>query len=299
MTAPSAVRLGTRDDPLALWRTAHVRAILLDAGTAVRLVPIERAENDPDDALVEALAGGHIDLAVHALEELPVTLPPGVELGAVSGREDPRDGLIGHEPVDWLELPFAATVAATGLRRRGQLLAARPDLHVVDVRGPLPERLARLDATPEWTALVATLANLLRLGLADRVSDRLDAMLVVPAAGQGALGVSIRAGDTGLQRRLHDGIHDPAAATAVTAERAVACALGGPPGAPVAAYAARDDATGRLRLHARVVAPDGSAVVEAVRLAGIADGDECGAEAFGQDVAAELVARGAAALLGP
>ena len=282
---------------LAQWRVEHLTAILQELEIAAEPVAIEPQRAGPDAALLRALVTRRIDLAVHSLEDLPVVLPRGIALAAVGGREDPRDGIVCHEPVDWLGLPFRATVAASGARRRGQLLAARPDLQVVDVSGPLPARLAQLDAKPEWSALVATLANLLRLGLSDRVSDRLDPMLVVPAAGQGALAVSARRRDLPLLAPLRAAMHDPATALATSAERAFVRALGARPGSPVAAYGLHDETSGRLRLHGRVIAPDGTSVAEAVRLAPAGEDDEAAAEALGAAAADDVLARGAGAIL--
>ena len=297
MTSQRPLRLGARPDPLARWRAAHLSAILGEQGIAAELVPLEPQADTPDEDLLRAIVTKQIDLAVHALEELPVALPRGLAIVAVGGREDPRDAIVGHEPVDWLELPSGATIAASGARRRGQLLAARPDLDVVDVGGALPDRIARLDATPGWAALVATLANLLRLGLSDRVSDRLDPMLVVPAPGQGALVVTAPRGDMRLLAPLRAAMHDPATAVATAAERAFLRELGGDTRRPVAAYAIRDETSGGLRLHGRVVTTDGTAVAEAVRLGPVADGDESAAEALGVAAAHDVRARGAEAIL--
>ena len=288
------LRLGILPDPLSLWRAGHVSAILRAHNCGVdEVVP----PTGSADTMLDALVRGGIDVAVYSLEDLPVDLPSGVTLAAVAGREDSRDALIGHEPLDWLELPAGATIAASGARRRGQLLAARPDLTIVDIDGALPDRIARFDDEPEWTALVATLANLLRLGEGDRIADELDPMLMVPAAGQGAIGVVVRSDAAALVELLRSTVHESAPATAVIAERAFVRALAGGPRAPVAAYAVRDQAGGPLRMHGRVVAADGSVVAEAISVSPIAEGDEAAAELFGAALAAEVLRRGARAIL--
>lgn len=290
-------RIGAAATRAGRWQAEYVRGVLAQAGLESEVSPVDASGAAAAEILLARLVVGGVDLAVHAVDDLPVDLPPGVELAAVAAREDPHDALIGRDAADWLELPYGAMIAARGLRRRGQLLAARPDLMVVPVDGPLSDRLARLDATPEWSGLVVTLANLLRLGLGDRVSDRLDPMLMVPAAGQGALGVTVAAADPALRAALRTRMHDAGTAAAIAAERAFVRALGGGFASPVAAHAVRDETNTRLRLHGRVVAPDGTAVAEAMRVSSVADDDEAAAARFGAAVADEARARGAQAIL--
>src|SRR3954454_21269515 len=183
----AALRVGTRGSALALWQTEQVRAKLAAAGRAterleirttgdlVQQVPLSRIGSRAlftkqiDDAMLE----GRIDLAVHSLKDLPTVLPEGIGLVAVSEREDPRDALVGRGPLAWRDLPHEAVLATSSLRRRAQLLHLRPDFRVRDVRGNVDTRLAKLDATPEWTGLLLAAAGLLRLGFADRIGERL------------------------------------------------------------------------------------------------------------------------------
>src|SRR4051812_34195849 len=179
----AALRVGTRGSALALWQTEQVRAKLAAAGRAtkrleirttgdlVQQVPLSRIGSRAlftrqiDDAMLE----GRIDLAVHSLKDLPTTLPAGIALAAITEREDATDALVGRGPCRWDQLPHGGLVATSSLRRRAQLLYLRPDLRVADVRGNVDTRLAKLDARPEWSAVLLATAGLLRLGLGDRI----------------------------------------------------------------------------------------------------------------------------------
>ena len=189
------LRLGTRGSRLALRQAEWVRARLEQAGLAVELVEIrttgdELAEVplpalDTGDVFTrqidQALLAGEIDLAVHSLKDLPVRLPDGIALAAVPVREDPHDAIIGRGPVSLRELPPGAVVATCSLRRRAQLLHARPDLVLGDLRGNIDTRIAKLDANSEWSAIILAVAGLNRLGLASRISECLDPGVMLPA----------------------------------------------------------------------------------------------------------------------
>src|SRR5262249_7564303 len=153
-----------------------------------------------DDALLQ----GRIDLAVHSLKDLPTKLPEGIVLAAVAEREDPSDALVGRspepaapdpQPMAWNDLSQGAIVGTSSLRRRAQLLHVRADLRVVDLRGNVGTRVRKLDESKDWSAVILATAGLLRLGLADRISQRLPAEVMLPAPGQGALAVTAREGD--------------------------------------------------------------------------------------------------------
>ena len=207
MSAP--LRVGTRASALAIWQTEHVRARLHAAGCEtvrveirttgdlVQSVPLSQIGSRAlftrqiDDAMLE----GRIDLAVHSLKDLPTLLPDGIALVAVGEREDPRDALVGRGPVRWEDLPDRAVLATSSLRRRAQLLHLRPDFQVRDVRGNVDTRLAKLDASSEWSGLLLATAGLVRLGFGDRIGHRLPLELMLPAPGQGALAITARAGD--------------------------------------------------------------------------------------------------------
>jgi hydroxymethylbilane synthase len=170
----------------------------------------------------EAMLEGRIDLAVHSLKDLPTTLPEGITLAAVAEREDARDALVGRGPIRWADIPEGATVATSSLRRRAQLLHLRPDVVVVDIRGNVDTRLARLDRTPEWTAILLAAAGLVRLDLGHRIGERLPPEVMLPAPGQGALAVTARTGDAAAIAAARAAVHHPPTALAVAAERKAA-----------------------------------------------------------------------------
>ncbi len=207
------LRIGTRSSALAVWQTERVRSLLRVTGSETERVEIKTTGDlTPDVPLSmigsralftkqidDALLENRIDLAVHSLKDLPTELPSGIIIAAVSTREDPRDALVGRGPLRWTELPPAAMIATSSLRRRAQLLSFRPDLRIVDLRGNVDTRLAKLDARPEWSGIVLATAGLVRLGLAERIGERLPPDVMLPAPGQGALAVTVRVDDAEVQ----------------------------------------------------------------------------------------------------
>ena len=304
------LRIGTRGSALALWQTERVRALLEGAGHETTRVEI-RTTGDliPDIPLSQigsralftkqiddALLERRIDLAVHSLKDLPTELPKGIDLAAVSVREDPRDALVGHAKLAWDEVPRGAIIATSSLRRRAQLLSARPDLRMVDLRGNVDTRLAKLDAHPDWTAVVLATAGLVRLGLGHRIGERLAPQVMLPAPGQGALAVTVRTGDTDVARSVRQAVHDGEVALQVAAERAFLRRLEGGCQVPVAAHAtpgARGTTT--LRLHGRVISLGGETAAEGVEEG--AAPDEDAAEQLGTALAERLLLNGAARIL--
>ena len=307
----SALRIGTRGSTLAVWQTEWVRARLRESGyeserieiktigDLVADVPLDRIGSRAlftkqiDDALLE----GRIDLAVHSFKDLPTQLPDGIAVAAVGQREDPRDALVGHQPLEWGDLPRGGVVATSSLRRRAQVLHSRPDLTVVDVRGNVETRLAKLDNQPSWSAILLAAAGLVRLGLERRIGERLAPALMLPAPAQGALAVTVRAGDTAAGAAAHRAVHHPETAFSVAAERGFLRRLEGGCQVPVAAYAELDEGGGRpsLRLHGRVVSLQGDRMVEG-RQAGVA-ADENEAAALGSALADRLLSEGASEIL--
>jgi hydroxymethylbilane synthase len=304
-----ALRVGTRGSALALWQTDKVCSLLHAAGHATERVEIrtigDLAQDVPfsriggralftkqiDDAMLE----GRIDLAVHSLKDLPTELPEGISLGAIGQRDDPWDALVGRGPIRWGELPRGAVIATSSLRRRAQLLHARPDLQVCDIRGNVDTRLSKLDQRSEWAATLLAAAGLARLGLAHRIGERLSPEIMLPAPGQGALAVTARTGDEAtlaVARAVH---HQPTA-RAVRAERAFLRRLEGGCQVPVAAYAEMPDgAARRLRLHGRVVSLEGKRSVEGQEAGDVVqEGD---ADLLGTKLADRLLTEGAAAIL--
>jgi hydroxymethylbilane synthase len=305
----SPLRVGTRGSALALWQTEQMRTRLAEAGVVterleirttgdlVPQVPLSRIGSRAlftrqiDDAMLE----GRIDLAVHSLKDLPTMLPDGIVLAAVAEREDPRDALVGRGPLRWDDLPRGATLATSSLRRRAQLLSRRPDLTVVDIRGNVDTRLAKLDRQEEWSGILLAAAGLIRLGLGGRIGERLPPEVMLPAPGQGALAVTARAGDAAALAAARV-VHDFPTAAMVAAERAFLRRLEGGCQVPVAALARPASAgNGTLELHGRLVSLGGERAVEGLDR-GEAD-DEPAAERIGLRLAERLLAQGGAEIL--
>ena len=307
MSAARVLRVGTRGSALALWQTDRVRALLADAGHPTERVEI-RTTGDmvPDVPLArigstalftrqldEAMLAGRIDLAVHSLKDLPTVLPAGLALAAVSVREDPSDALVGRTTIRWADLPRGATVATSSLRRRAQLLHARPDLRVVDLRGNVDPRLRKLEASDDWSAILLAVAGLVRLGLGARIGERLPPEVMLPAPGQGALAVTARVDDSLAIHAAAEAVHHAVTALAVAAELAFLRQMEGGCQVPVAARAVLEGGT--LRLHGRVIALDGSRMAEGRD--GEAIHDPAGAEQLGVRLAKRLMGEGATEIL--
>jgi hydroxymethylbilane synthase len=293
---------------LALWQTERVRSLLEAAGYRTERVEIRTTGDLIQDVpltrigaralftkqIDDALIAERIDLAVHSLKDLPTVLPAGIEIGAVGQREDARDALVGKSLLRWVDLPNGATIATSSLRRRAQLLHLRPDLKVCDIRGNVDTRLAKLDANADWTATVLAVAGLTRLGLGDRIGERLPLELMLPAPGQGALAVTVREGDSRALAAARAAVHHVPTAIAVIAERAFLRRLEGGCQVPVAAYADHGSGT-ELRLRGRIVSLSGERAVEGQATA--AGVDQNAAAALGTSLAEQLLADGGAEIL--
>ena len=249
-----------------------------------------------DLALVEAERAGEgapptIDAAVHSLKDLPGTLPRRLTLAAITEREDPRDALVSRSGKGLFELPSGAVVATSSLRRRAQVLHARPDLRVTDIRGNVDTRLRKAMALDGPDATILAYAGLRRLGLENNVTELLPVEVIVPAVGQGALGVEVRASDDQTRRLLRAVDHKPTRA-AVSAERAVLAALGGGCQVPLGAHARVSDDGSVVRLLAVVASLDGRQLVRVER-----DGPATQPARLGRAVARELLDGGARDIL--
>jgi hydroxymethylbilane synthase len=310
MQASSGRRLtiATRESRLAMWQARHVQALLQQRlGVSVELLAMTtRGDQILDRALSKvggkglfvkelelALEDGRADLAVHSLKDVPMELPDGFALAAVLEREDPRDAFVSPRYASLAALPQGAKVGTSSLRRVVQLAAERPDLVIEPLRGNLDTRLRKLDEG-QYDAIVLAAAGLLRLGLAERIRDRFDAVQMLPAAGQGALGIEVRADDTPLREALAT-LTDRGAWLAVHAERAVSRGLGGSCSVPLAAHARWQGDT--LQLDAALGDADAPTrpLLRAQTRAPVAD--VAGAEALGAQVVAALRERGAASYL--
>jgi hydroxymethylbilane synthase len=294
------LRLGTRGSPLALAQARMVREGLAKAhGFAPEQVAIEVIRTSGDriqdrplaeaggkglftKELEEALIGGAIDLAVHSSKDMPTVLPAGLVLSTFLRREDPRDAFISRKASSIASLPHGATVGTASLRRQAMLLRLRPDLVVVPLRGNVETRLRRLDEGVADATLLA-LAGLKRLGLADMATAVLDVEDFLPAVGQGAIGIEIRADDSRTRDWLKP-INHVATAAALAAERAFLAVLDGSCRTPIGGHATI--ARGKLRVRGMIVKPDGSEAFETVR-----EGKAVDAEALGADAGAELKRR--------
>lgn len=308
--ARAAVRIGTRGSKLALAQAEQVRAGLAaahDALTAddIELVVIRTAGDRVTDRpladvggkglfakeIEEALLAGDVDIAVHSMKDLETALPDGLSVPCIPPREDPRDAFVSTVADSIDALPAGAVVGTASQRRRAHLKHVREDLDIVMFRGNVDTRLAKIERGDVAATLLA-LAGLNRLGLAGRATAVLKPEEVLPAAGQGAIGVECRSDDTSA-RELLAPLDDPDTRTCVACERGVLAALGGTCRTPIAAYARLVD--GRLRLTARVFTMDGSEMLETRR-----DGNPADAEALGRDAGAELRSRaGPGFLAGP
>jgi hydroxymethylbilane synthase len=304
------LRIGTRGSRLALWQTELVRSLLRKVGCETERVEIKTTGDlTPDVPLArigsralftkqidDALLERRIDLAVHSLKDLPTELPTGIAIAAVGAREDPRDALVGRGPLRWSDLQHGAVIATSSLRRKAQILNLRPDLTVVDIRGNVDSRLAKLDARPEWAGTVVATAGLLRLGLGHRIGERLPFEVMLPAPGQGALAVTVRANDAGVRNLVRRAVHDDASAVPIEAERAFLRRLEGGCQVPVAAHAELEaGARPALRLRGRVVSLRGEKAVNGEEKTTLIS--EAGAVELGIALAQRLIAEGAGAIL--
>jgi len=305
----SALKLGTRGSELALWQAEWVKAALGRKGITAEL-EIIKTQGDADvdrplhllegkgfftKEIEQALIDCRIDVAVHSLKDLPTSLPDGLTLGAVPVRADPADVLVSKEPgvTSLAALPPGVRIGTSSLRRTAQIRYLRADLEIVPLRGNVPTRVRKVqEGRDGLAAALLAGAGLERLGLTGAVAARLDALEVMPAPGQGALGLEVRADDHKAKKALA-GLEDAPSARAVTAERSLLAALEGGCQAPVAAYCESREQGAVSRLFGRVTAQDGS-----VQITASADMDERDPAAAGARVADLLRAHGASRLLG-
>lgn len=298
------LRIGTRKSALALWQAEYVRDRLtrLHPGLSIELVKIttegDRILDRPlatvggkglfIKELEQALFERRVDLAVHSMKDLTVTLPPGLHIAAVCERADPRDAFVStrHARVD--QLAPGARVGTSSLRRQCQLRARWPHLSVVSLRGNVNTRLAKLDAG-EFDAVILAAAGLKRLGFEERIRSYLSTEESLPAVGQGAICIECREDDAETNRLLAGLDHAPTR-ICVGAERAFNAHLQGGCQVPIGGYAELRD--GELHLRGLVGDPDGSRIVH-----GETRGPAVDAERLGEALARDLIARGARAIL--
>ncbi|HEX9487408.1 MAG TPA: hydroxymethylbilane synthase [Gemmatimonadales bacterium] len=305
----TAFKLGTRGSKLAMWQAEWVKRALAGAGVAAELVIIKtRGDAEVDRPLHElegkgfftkeiedALRDGRIDVAVHSLKDLPTSLPAGLVLAAVPPRADPAEALVTRETgvTSIAELAAGARLGTSSLRRVAQVRHLRADLDIVPLRGNVPTRVQKVkEGRDGLDAALLAGAGLERLDLQGQIAARLDPLDVMPAPGQGALGLEVRADDRKARDTLAP-LEDPASARQVAAERSLLAALEGGCQAPVAAYCGSGERGAGSRLYGRVTAQDGS-----VQITASAEIDAREPAAAGVRVAALLRAQGASKLLG-
>lgn len=302
----ATIRIATRKSPLALWQSEHAADLLRAAhpGLEVTLVPMTTRGDEVLDRSLAAIGGkglflkelelamlrGDADCAVHSLKDVPMELEGPFALPAILARADHADAFVSNHHDNLDALPEGACVGTSSLRRQAQLRARRPDLRLVDLRGNVNTRLAKLDAG-DYDAIVLACAGLQRLGFGGRIRARLDAPQWLPAPAQGAIAIECREDDAGI-RALCAALDNAPTRTCVEAERAMNRALHGSCHVPVAALARLDGSN--LRLQGLVGSADDGRAVRAE-----ADGDAAQAEAIGMAVARRLLEAGAAAFLPP
>jgi hydroxymethylbilane synthase len=291
------ITIATRESRLALWQAQHVQARLQALGHSVRLLPMTtQGDQILDRALSKvggkglfvkeletALFDGRADIAVHSLKDVPMEMPDGFALACVMQREDPRDALVSPHYASLQALPLGALVGTSSLRRVALLQALRPDLKIEPLRGNLDTRLRKLDEG-QYAAIVLAAAGLIRLGLAQRIAQTFETEHMLPAAGQGALGIEICTGRDDVAQALAPLAHAPTW-LAVSAEREVSRAMGGSCSMPLAAFATWQGSA--LHLRAAYGDPDGAKpLARALGHAAVADAAQ--ARALGAQVAAQL-----------
>jgi hydroxymethylbilane synthase len=300
----TTLRIVTRKSPLALWQAEHVKARLqaLYPNLAVQLIGVNTTGDKILDSplakiggkglfvkeLEQQLLSGEADIAVHSMKDVTLDFPEGLDLPVIMEREDPRDAFISGSYANPHALPNGAVVGTSSLRRQCQLRAKRPDLQLRDLRGNVGTRLAKLDAGM-YDAIILATAGVKRLGMTDRIKAYLDTDFMLPAIGQGAIGIECRTVDSEVEALIAP-LNHPATAICVKAERAINQRLFGGCQVPIAGYATL---AGEL-IHLR-------ALVGNVASGELIQGDCAGpidlAVALGTALAEDLLARGADKLL--
>lgn len=298
------IRIATRKSDLAMWQAKYVQAKLLEhhPHVSVELLPMSTQGDRILDTPLSKIGGkglfikeleiamqnGEADIAVHSMKDVPVAFPEEFGLHAICERENPFDAFVSNTYASIESLPLGAVVGTSSLRRQCQLRAFRDDLVIKDLRGNVNTRLAKLD-DGQYDAIILASAGLIRLGMADRIKQEIDAALSLPAVGQGAVGIECRNDDAELIALLA-ALNDQATATRVKAERAMNARLEGGCQVPIGSYAVLNG--DQLLLRGLVGTPDGKTM-----LMSQAEGPLSDAEKIGEAVANELLAKGAKAIL--
>lgn len=296
------IRIASRGSALALWQTNHVKKLLESAhpGITVEITIIkttgDQILNSPlsviggkgvfTKELEESLLANETDIAVHSLKDLPTTLPDGLQITAILKRASVEDAFLSNSADMTIEsLPHGATVATGSLRRKAQLLALRPDLNIVDIRGNVPTRIEKL-RNSTWSGMLLASAGIERLGLSNAINQKIPTTTILPAPGQGAIAIEARAGDEAISE-ICSVLHDVQTAYAVTAEREVLRMLGGGCQVPLGTFA-NNNKNGILELDSCIAMTDGKKMI---RASAVAEDSESPLE-LGARVASMLIEQG-------
>ena len=301
----NTIRVGTRGSQLARWQANYISGLLrahYPAATIEIVILSTKGDQILDKSLPSiggkglftaelerALLENEIDCAVHSLKDLPTDHPAGLTVGAIPARAPVEDVLISRGRIPLTDLPDQAVIGTSSLRRASQVKAARPDLRIIDIRGNVPTRIEKaLNPDGPYDATILAQAGVERLGLMDQITEIMPLVTMLPAPGQGAIGVQCR--DNAASLNVFAPLVDEPTRVAVTAERRFLQALGGSCAVPVAAYGAVDG--DQIRLRGRVGRPDGRRIIEVVGETTLAD-----AASLGDDLARQAIADGANEIL--
>ena len=298
------LRIATRKSPLALWQAEHVKQRLLDAhqGLSIELVTMTTQGDKILDTPLAKIGGkglfvkeleqgmleGEADIAVHSIKDVPMEFPEGLFLSTILKREEPCDAFVSNQYEAIEHLPESSVVGTSSLRRRCQLLDKRPDLIIKDLRGNVNTRLSKLD-NGDYDAIILACAGLIRLDMAERIRQRISSDLILPAVGQGAVGIETREGDDDTLTLLSV-LDDKDTRDRIVAERAFNHRLQGGCQVPIACHAILEDE--QLKLRGLVGEPDGSKIIESA-----ASGHRNDAEKIGIELADDLLSQGAKTIL--
>jgi len=301
----SRVVIATRESALALWQANYVKQQLElhHPQLEVELLPLTSRGDQLLDIplnkvggkglfvkeLEKAMLEGHADIAVHSMKDVPMEFPEGLHLPVICEREDPRDAFVSNHYAAIEELPQGAVVGTSSLRRQCQVLALRPDLEVKFLRGNVNTRLAKLDAG-EYDAIILASAGLLRLEMRERIAAFIEPEVLLPAGGQGAVGIECRR-SAALEALLAP-LHHSHTAHRLSAERALVRRLNGSCQVPIGAYATLDERGEQLHLRGLVGSPGGETMLRAEVHGGVTE-----AEQLGLRLAEQLLQAGADKIL--
>jgi hydroxymethylbilane synthase len=296
--------IATRKSPLAMWQAEFVKAQLLQQHPqlAIELIGMSTQGDVLLDVplakiggkglfikeLEEQMMAGNAQLAVHSMKDLPAVLPEGFAIGAVLARHNPLDAFVSNTYANLDELPQGAIVGTSSLRRKSQLLAIRPDLQLHDLRGNIHTRMRKLDEG-QYDAIILAAAGLERMDMPERIRSVIPAEVCLPAVAQGALAIEVLANDASTQGFV-DCLNDETTLACVRAERAMNAALEGGCQVPIGSYAIWQGE--QIWLRGLVASLDGKTIIRGERKGSAAD-----AEMMGEDLAQELLAKGAKSIL--